>query len=183
MGFNDSETVGSEEAFWADALFSKQKKHTQNMRSALLSCSDDDPFSVRNTFNRILVLRVYHQITRIIRYTEEMDKIEKKLYQVIDATLDKMDPEYVDENTSACLASLLALQKNLQQSMIDSQKLLDPYLGPNSLNYVDVQVDPSEKNNDPIAGEVLDSSSRRRLREGAREALAAIQSTYNGEEA
>lgn len=179
MTFDDSETVGSEEAFWSNTLFKKQKEQTQNMRSALISCDESDPFSVKHTMQRILVMRIYHQITRIIRYTEEMDKIEQKLYQVIDLTLDKMDPMYIDENTSACLTSLIHMQQKIQQSMIDSQKLLDPYLNMDTLSYIDVPVEVDNNSNDVIAGEVLDSDSRKRLREGAQAALAAISKDTN----
>ena len=73
MSFNDSETVGSEEAFWSNALFEKQKQQTEQMRSALLSCNETDTFSVQSTMRKILDLRVYHQITIIIWYTEVMD--------------------------------------------------------------------------------------------------------------
>lgn len=113
-----------------------------------------------------------------------MDKIEQKLYQVIDMTLDKMDPTYIDENTSSCLSMLLTLQQKIQQSMIDSQKLLDPYLNMDTLKYIDISVETEQSNDSGlIAGEVLDSSSRKRLREGAQAALTAIQHTYNQEEA
>ena len=174
MVFDDSETVGSEEAFWSNALFKKQKEQTHNMRSSLLSCDGSDPFSVKSTMQKILVMRIYHQITRIIRYTEEMDKIEQKLYQVIDLALDKMDPMYIDENTSACLTSLMHMQQKLQQSMIDSQKLLDPYLNIDTLSYIDIPIETEQNTTDVIAGEVLDSNSRKKLREGAQAALAAI---------
>lgn len=176
MVFDDSETVGSEEAFWSNALFKRQKEQTQNMRDSLLSCNESDPFSVKSTMQKILVLRIYHQITRIIRYTEEMDKIEQKLYEVIDLTLDKMDPMYIDENTSACLTSLMHMQQKLQQSMIDSQKLLDPYLNMDTLSYIDVPYSMEQKQDNSIQGEVLDSDSRKKLREGAQAALAAIRS-------
>lgn len=176
MVFDDSETVGSEEAFWSNALFKRQKEQTQNMRDSLLSCNESDPFSVKSTMQKILVLRIYHQITRIIRYTEEMDKIEQKLYEVIDLTLDKMDPMYIDENTSACLTSLMHMQQKLQQSMIDSQKLLDPYLNMDTLSYIDVPYSMEQEQDNSIQGEVLDSDSRKKLREGAQAALAAIRS-------
>lgn len=176
MVFDDSETVGSEEAFWSNALFKRQKEQTQNMRDSLLSCNESDPFSVKSTMQKILVLRIYHQITRIIRYTEEMDKIEQKLYEVIDLTLDRMDPMYIDENTSACLTSLMHMQQKLQQSMIDSQKLLDPYLNMDTLSYIDVPYSMEQEQDNSIQGEVLDSDSRKKLREGAQAALAAIRS-------
>lgn len=173
MVFDDSETVGSEEAFWSNALFKKQKQHTEEMRASLLSCDETDPFSVKSTMRKILVLRIYHQITRIIRYTEEMDKIEQKLYEVIDTTLDKMDPMYVDENTTACLTSLMHMQQKIQQSMIDSQKLLDPYLNMDTLSYVEVPAETSPQDN-TVAGHFLDQDSRQRLREGAQAVLTVI---------
>ena len=174
MLLRDSETVGSEEAFWSNALFEKQKQQTEQMRSALLSCNETDTFSVQSTMRKILALRVYHQITRIIRYTEEMDKIEQKLYQVIDVTLENMD--YVNENTQSCLTTLMHMQQKLQQSMIDSQKLLDPYLNMDTLSYVEVPAETVEDNN-VVAGRVLDQDSRQRLREGAQAALTVLQGT------
>ena len=66
---DDAETVGSEEAFWSNALFKKQKDQTRSMRSELLSCNESDPFSVKSTMQKILVMRIYHQITRIISDT------------------------------------------------------------------------------------------------------------------
>lgn len=176
MSFNDSETVGSEEAFWSNALFNKQKQQTEQMRSVLLSCNETDTFSVQSTMRKILALRVYHQITRIIRYTEEMDKIEQKLYQVIDVTLENMDYVNVNENTQSCLTTLMHMQQKLQQSMIDSQKLLDPYLNMDTLSYVEVPSETVEDNN-VVAGRVLDQDSRQRLREGAQAALTVLQGT------
>lgn len=174
MVFDDSETVGSEEAFWSNALFKKQKQQTEEMRASLLSCDESDPFSVKSTMRRILVLRIYHQVTRIIRYTEEMDKIEQKLYEVIDNTLDKMDPMYIDENTTACLTALMHMQQKIQQSMIDSQKLLDPYLNMDTLSYVEVPTETQDSDDNTVAGHFLDQDSRQRLREGAQAVLTVI---------
>lgn len=180
MAFDDSETVGSEEAFWSNAIFKKQKQYTQEMRSSMLSCMESDSFSVKNTMSKILALRVYHQIARIIRYTEEMDKIEQKLYQVVDLTLDKMDPMFIDENTQACLSTLMHLQQKLQQSMIDSQKLLDPYLTMDSLWYVEVpSEDVAMEGSEDV--KLLSQDSRQKIRKGAQEALAALNSSYSDE--
>lgn len=175
MLFDDPETFGSEEDFLSKALFDKQKEQTRNMRSSMLACDEQDPFSVKSTMQKILVMRIYHQITRIIRYTEEMDKIEQKLYRVIDATLDVMDDSYIDENTFSCLNQLMAMQQKLQQSMIDSQKLLDPYLNMDTLSYIEVPIEEPKKG-DSINGHILDQDSRQRLREGAQAALHAIES-------
>lgn len=180
MVFDDSETFGSEEALWSSALFQRQKQQTDSMRRELLSCNESDPFSVKSTMQKILVMRIYHQITRIIRYTEEMDKIEQKLYEVIDATLLNMDPGYIDENTYACLNTLINLQSKLQQSMIDSQKLLDPYLNMDTLSYIEIPSESSSVEN-VINGQVFDQDSRQRLREGAQAALQAISSGQQAE--
>lgn len=176
MAFEDSETVGSEDAFWSNALFKKQQQQTQNMRASLLTCDESDPFSVKSTMQKILVMRIYHQITRLIRYTEEMDKIEQKLYEVIDVTLDNMDYMTINENTQACLTTLMHMQSKIQQSMIDSQKLLDPYLNMDTLSYIEIPSSDNSSTDNVIAGEILDSDSRKRLREGAQAALTAIQS-------
>lgn len=173
MTFDDAETFGSEDDLLSGALFDKQKDQTRSMRSSLLACDDSDPFSVKNTMQRILVMRIYHQITRIIRYTEEMDKIEQKLYKVIDATLDTMDDIYIDENTFTCLNQLMVMQQKLQQSMIDSQKLLDPYLNMDTLSYIEIPSNDSETQGS-INGHVLDQDSRQKLRAGAQAALNAI---------
>lgn len=171
---DDAETVGSEEAFWSNALFKKQKDQTRSMRSELLSCNESDPFSVKTTMQKILVMRIYHQITRIIRYTEEMDKIEQKLYEAIDVALDQMDAMYLNENNASALSSLMHMQQKIQQSMIDSQKLLDPYLNMDTLSYIEI---PAEevKSSDVINGHILDQESRQKLRQGAQAALSAIQ--------
>lgn len=182
MFLDDAETVGSEEDFWSNTLFKKQQQQTRNMRESLISCDETDPYSVKNTMQKILVMRIYHQITRIIRYTQEMDKIENKLYETIDAALDNMDPGYISENTAACLSTLMTMQQKLQQSMIDSQKLLDPYLNMDTLSYIELPAEQVNAN-DPIHGQVLDQMSRQKLREGAQAALTAIRSEAEETEA
>lgn len=174
MVFDDSETVESEDAFWANALYNKQKEQTENMRSSLLKCNESDPFSVKSTMQRILVMRIYHQITRLIRYTEEMDKIEQKLYQVIDATLDKMDAGFIDENASTCLSMLMTMQQKIQQCMIDSQKLLDPYLNMDTLSYMELPTEQTASD-DNVNGHILDQNSRQKIRQGAQAALKALE--------
>lgn len=174
MVFDDSETVESEDAFWANALFNKQKEQTDSMRRELLACNESDPFSVKNTMQRILVMRIYHQITRLIRYTEQMDKIEQKLYQVIDVTLDNMDAGFIEENASSCLSMLMTMQQKIQQSMIDSQKLLDPYLNMDTLSYMELPVEQTSDDNE-VNGHILDQDSRQKIRQGAQAALKAIE--------
>ena len=91
-----------------DPLLRKQKEDVAKMRASLLSCSDD-PTSSTTALKNITVLRVYHQISRIIRYLEMMDKIEDKLYESIDYQLDNL-------NTSNPVTwmQLLTLQERMQ---------------------------------------------------------------------
>lgn len=173
MELLDSETVGSED-LWSNTLFKKQKTQIENMRSALMECDESDPFSVKSSMQKILVMRIYHQITRIIRYTEQMDKIENKLYQVIDTALDNIDPFDPDSAGYGTLSTLLMLQEKLQKSMIESQKLLDPYLNIKELTYIELPTESSQSGNRSIDGIVMDQGSRKKLREGAQALLDVI---------
>lgn len=105
-----------------DPLLQKQKSDVAKMRTALLSCSAD-PNNAPVALQNITVLRIYHQITRIIRYLDLMDKLEAKLYSSIESRMDRMRDE--DMTT---MMTLLNLQTQLQKNMIDSQKLLEPYM-------------------------------------------------------
>lgn len=105
-----------------DPLSAKQKEDVAKMRASLLSCSGDST-DVVDTIQNITLLRVYHQISRIIRYLDMMDKLEDKLYQSIDSTLDKASPE-----DPATLLTLLRIQERLQKNMIESHKILEPYI-------------------------------------------------------
>ena len=103
-----------------------------------------------------------------------MYKIEQKLYEAIAVALDQMDTMYPNENNASALSSLMHMQQKIQQSMIDSQKLLDPYLNMDTLSYIEI---PAEevKSSDVINGHILDQESRQKLRQGAQAALSAIQ--------
>lgn len=105
-----------------DPLYAKQVEDVAKMRTSLLSCNDDAALT-KTALQNIAVLRVYHQIARIIKYTELMDKLEDKLYESIDSALDRMDIE----NTNT-IAMLLDIQGRLQKTMIESHKLLQPFL-------------------------------------------------------
>lgn len=105
-----------------DPLYAKQIEDVAKMRTSLLSCNDDATLT-KTALQNIAVLRVYHQIARIIKYTELMDKLEDKLYESIDSALDRMDIE----NTNT-IAMLLDIQGRLQKTMIESHKLLQPFL-------------------------------------------------------
>ena len=151
-----------------DSLYMKQKEDVASMRASLLSCNMMDSASSRLALKRVTVMRVYHQITRIIRYTEMMDKIENKLYESIDHSLETMD----SANPSTWLA-LLNIQEKLQKSMIESHKLLQPYLDDGLFDGVDIPQDSPEQSFTSIH---IDQTARDNIRNAAQGVLDMIQS-------
>ena len=103
-----------------DPLYEKQKEDVARMRSSLLSCSAD-PSLAKVAMQNVAILRLYHQVARIIRYLDLMDKLEDKLYSSIEYTVDKMNAE-----SQSTWMMLLSIQEKLQKNMIESQKLLAP---------------------------------------------------------
>lgn len=103
-----------------DPLYEKQKEDVAKMRASLLSCNND-PTLAKNAMQNIAALRLYHQVSRIIRYLDLMDALENKLYASIENSIDKMNPE-----SQSTWMMLLNLQEKLQKNMIESQKLLAP---------------------------------------------------------
>lgn len=150
-----------------DPLISKQKEDVAKMRTSLLACSDD----LANTavaLRNITVLRVFHQISRIIRYLEMMDKIEEKLYASIESHLERMD----EDNPSTWM-QLLRVQEQLQTTMINSHKLLQPYLNIQEFGIMDLTVDSSSGDSRPD-NMILSRESRDRLRTSAQAVLAEL---------
>ena len=148
-----------------DPIVSKQKEDVARMRTSLLSCSMDPslaPIALRN----ITVLRVYHQISRIIRYTELMDKIEDKLYRSIETSMDNMN-----DSSPATWMQLLGIQEKLQKSMIESHKLLEPYLNLDNLSMVEV---PAEGTQESVTSKLFSRDSRDRLRLSAQTVLSEL---------
>lgn len=169
-----SSDTSDAEAILADPLRAKQREVTSKMRTSLISISDTNDLSVtRNALNNITALRIYHQISRIIRYTEMMDKIEDKLYESIDCQLATMDT--MDMTT---LMLLMKMQANLQQSMIESQKLLQPYL--DIADMIPTVELPSDENGVDL--HVLPKSSRDRIRIAAQSVLSDIQKEQKASE-
>lgn len=103
-----------------DPLYEKQKEDVARMRSSLLSCSAD-PSLAKVAMQNVAILRLYHQVARIIRYLDLMDRLEDKLYSSIEYTVDKMNAE-----SQSTWMMLLSIQEKLQKNMIESQKLLAP---------------------------------------------------------
>lgn len=148
-----------------DPLYLKQKEDVAKMRTSLLAC-DLDPSLTTTSMKTIAVLRVYHQMSRIIKYTEMMDKIENKLYEAIDNTLDSMDT-----SRASSWMTLLKIQEQLQHNMIESQKILQPFL--DLTEFMKENAAP-KVDNSPTQTISLDANKREKLRSCARQVLSEL---------
>lgn len=147
-----------------DPLLSFQCEGVSRMRTALLSCSQDNVVSARSAMQQVTVLRVYHQVSRIVRFLDLMDKLEAKLYDSIEATVDTAD---IYDNST--WISLLAIQKQLQQNLIESQKLLQPFLDSNIFD-IPVEDISIEEN----SAKLISPESRENIRNAAQAVLVEL---------
>lgn len=141
-----------------DQLYSAQKEGVSKMRASLLASSPENPNSMVGAIQKITVMRIYHQLIRIIKYTEMMDKLEAKMYSAIDHQLDTMG----DNLGTASI--LLKMQSELQKSMIESHKLLQPYMDIKEFSVVDLM--PTEEVESNVVS--LDTEKRDAIRTKAR---------------
>lgn len=144
-----------------DLLRQKQKEDVAAMRTSLLA-SHMDPSLTTTSMKNIAVLRVYHQMNRIIQYTELMDKLEAKLYEALDYQI-----EHGDVTRPTTWMQLLHVQEQLQKNMIESQKLLQPFLDLTEYTADNAEVIDTQAEN-TIA---LNANSREKLRNSARAVL------------
>ena len=151
----------------SNPIIQRQKEDVAKMRTSLLSCNDDSGMTVSGALQNITIMRVYHQITRIVRYTEMMDKIEAKLYDAIDYQLDNCD--IADDGST--MVKLLSLQDRLQKLMLDSQKLLEPYLDMHLFDIVDLAPSSSDTSDNPITKKLITSESRDKIRYSAQSVI------------
>lgn len=152
---------------FVDPLLKEQKMQAEQMRSALLTCKKNDITSAKVALQNIAVLQVYHQVSRIIRYTELMDRLEDKLYDSIDMNLAEMDE--ADPNT---MLVLLKVQSQLQESMVLSQKLLEPYMNIN-LEEIAPPRDITEETS--FGAAIIPKESRNVIRNGAQALLTELR--------
>lgn len=158
------ESSNSMERF--DPLYNKQRADVASMRAALLACSEDSALT-STALKQIAVLRVYHQVARIIKYLDLMDKIEDKLYQSIEYTLDQ-----ADITRSATWIQLLSIQEKLQKAMIESHSLLQPYLTLKTYEIMDLMPQPDTEN---PADMLISAKSRDTLRTKAQAVLMELK--------
>lgn len=156
---------GDDDGCERDALYAKQAEGVAKMRASLLSCSDDI-YTSKKAIQNITKLRIYHQITRIIKYIEMCDKIEEKMYQAIDFTLDHSDVQ-----SPATWITLTEMQNRLQKLLIESHKLLEPYLDLSAFAVIELGDDNNAADAAKIA---LDAPSRERLRNNAQDVLRQL---------
>lgn len=163
--------VSVEENKTPDPLKVVQKESISRMRGALLSLSLDDATSTKTTLQQVTLLRIHHQVTRIVRYLDMMDKIEDKLYQTIDVQLQTAD--IFDSNT---MAQLLIVQQQLQKSMVESHKLLQPYLELQDLTINELLPDTTSD----ATISIIPETSREKLRLAAKTILNELDEGGNG---
>lgn len=149
-----------------DPLLRKQKEGVAEMRTSLLACKDNPAKAVRE----LTSMRVYHQLTRVVRYIELMDKLEEKLYASIEASALKTNN--ADPTT---WMMLLHIQEQLQDNMIKSHKLLEPYLSEGPMTLTDslaIEVESDQP-------QLLDRASRDRVRSAAQKLLLMMDGESN----
>lgn len=168
----DIETVDS-----LNPLYAKQKEDVANMRAALLSCSSTNLSSAtaKSALKNITAMRIYHQIARIIKYLELMDKLEDKMYRSLEHSIETMSDE-----SAATWTILLKAQESLQKQMIESHKLLQPYLDLQALDVIDLipDADTAPEN---MSSVLISSESREKLRNAANLVLNSINESENSD--
>lgn len=156
-------------------LLSEQTKDVENMRRTLVSFDKSDPNAARKAIQNVTLLRVYHQLERIVRYTEMIDKLEDRIYQSIEMKLMNSDPD--DEDL---YFTLIPIQERLQRMMIESHKLLEPYLSMEQLSALDVPKEEDPANS--FTSMLLEQESREKVRTGVQQ-LMSIINTFDSAEA
>ena len=149
------------------SLFTAQCNDVEKMRDCLLSFNRNDPNAARKAIQNVTLLRVYHQLERIVRFTEMLDRLEDRIYQSIDAKLANSDPD--DETL---WLTLIPIMERLQKTMVESHKLLEPYLNVEQLSALEVpqEQDPATS----FTSMILDQESREKVRTGVQELLSVI---------
>lgn len=149
-----------------DPLYRKQQEDVAKMRASLLLCNTDISLT-KQALQNISVLRVYHQVARIIKYLDLMDKLEEKLYDSIEYAIDNADVK-----SSATWIQLLGIQERLQKNMIESHKLLQPYL--NVEEFKIVEMIPASDDQNRTTDMLLSAESRENIRNKAQAVLAEL---------
>lgn len=165
----DIKTVDSSVTI-ADPMYARQKELVSRMRTSALACTDDSLLSSRHALQGITALRVYHQVNRIIKYLDMMDKLEDKLYSSIDYAID-----HAEESNPSTITALISIQNQLQKSMIESHKLLQPYLDIQEFTIMDLAQASTDSSTSDSSPALMNSEDRDRLRTTAQTILKELQ--------
>ena len=162
---SDFKTVEGSSITKMDPLLRQQKEDVSRMRTSLLACNISKE-SARSALQTINVTRAYHQLNRIIRYTELMDELEEKLYESIHHYVSTADP-----NSTATWMMLLNIQEKLQKNMIESMKLLQPYMDNMQQLTEELTVDVEEDRKRALP---FNAETREHLRNSAKKVLMEL---------
>ena len=149
-----------------DPLLREQKLQIDQMRSTYINFSKGDPNAAQKAIQNITVLRVYHQISRIIKFTEVMDALEDKLYDSILSNIGGMD-----SFSPETMVMLLKVQQQLQETMIQSQLLIKPYL---EMDILALAPQP-EMEETSFGAALISKESRNNIRTGAQALLTELK--------
>ena len=167
---NELKTVGGvsedDSLSLVSPILKEQKKQIADMRSILLTFNRNDVGAVRRAMNNITVLRVYHQVARIIEFTDLMDDLEDKIYDSIRMNIGGM--ESADPET---MLVLRRVQSQLQETMIQSQQLIKPYLDMN----IEFLVPEPEMEDTSFGVSIISQESRNNIRNGATALLTELR--------
>lgn len=169
---NVLKTVGGEEPenntnlSSVDPLLKEQQSLVEQMRSTMVLFNKSDANSATRAVRNITVMRVYHQISRIIKFTEMMDLLEDKIYESVIANMGEMD-----SYDPATMMTLLKVQSQLQETMIQSQLLLKPYLDLD----IEALAPPPELEETSFGATIISQESRNNIRTGAQALLTELK--------
>lgn len=163
---NDFKTVeGASSIKKMDPLLRQQKEDVSRMRTSLLACNISKE-SAKSALQTINITRAYHQLNRIIRYTELMDELEEKLYDSIHCYVSAADP-----NSATTWMMLLNIQEKLQKNMIESMKLLQPYMDNMAQLTEELTIDVEEDKQKALP---FNAETREHLRDSAKRVLMEL---------
>ena len=162
----EEEPVENTDLSLSDPLLKEQQAQIAQMRSSYVAFNKGDPNSAQRAIQNITVLRVYHQIARIIKFTEVMDALEDKLYDSMLVNISEMDS--ADPTT---MMMLLKVQADLQATMIQSQQLIKPYMDMDVL----AMAPQPEMEDTPFGASIISQESRNNIRTGAQALLTELR--------
>ena len=160
----ETEIISESDVLLEDPILKIQREDIAKMRSSLLCCNGDTSL-IKRTLTDITVMRIYHEMSRIIRYTEMMDKIEDKMYESMSYAV-----EHANAESSGTWLMLMEMQKGIQKSMSNSYNLLKPYL---SLSKTDMSAMATAIDTN-VEAIPLDTKSRDSIRSTAQHILSLL---------